>query len=51
MGAGPTFICCVCTPEAAEALEEPLVEAMTVLQGERPAIKRADSNTTLAPSR
>lgn len=48
MGAGPTFICCVCTPEAAEALEQPLVEAMTALQ-EHPAMKRADSDATIVP--
>ena len=51
MGAGPTILCCICTPETAEAIEEPLVEAMAVLQDERPSIKRADSNATLTPSR
>ena len=44
------IVCCVCADKAEEALEKPLVEALSVLQDEQPPMRRADSQATLAPS-
>ena len=44
------IVCCVYTPEA-EALEEPLVEAVRVIQDDRRPFPRTDSTITHYPSR
>ena len=44
------IVCCVCSDEAAQALETPIAEAFSVLQDESP-LKRTDSQNTILPSR